>query len=509
MIPTRERLQKEIFTQIEGNNDTSHMMNCLLLVLLVIGVATIYGAPPPPSSSVIQTVASFNRIEFNFPSPQLEQEYIQNKHYINCTIAGIKLDSRNNIYVSIPRWKHNVPITLARLNTTTNKFDPFPSYEWNSNTNNVTHGLQSVLGFEIDSMDRMWILDQGKMYGDEAQKGSIKLIIYDLRKNQVVYQYHFTEEEAPLKNSFLNDIVVSTADNVAYISDSGISMDPDIPMSPAIIYFDIGDEIVKRMLVDTPPTQANVNVTFSVNGKECLGRGNPMRTGADGIALTCDGQRLYWTPLTSRTLYAIDTDVLQMYDEDDKIVVNAVIDLGEKISTSDGLACTSRQNLLITALETDSIYQVSEKTLEPYVSQSEFEKRTKVLPRDKLANMLTEVANNSMIQQNTKMLWPDTIAIGNDNYMYFVSNNLCAFLTDDIDFESGPNFFIYRVYTADKSRSYVYGCEYEKTQLRAIEWILIIAGGVTYVTALTALLIYTVRNTRIQLKKEEEELYSR
>jgi sugar lactone lactonase YvrE len=33
-----------------------------------------------------------------------------------------------------------------------------------------------------------------------------------------------------------------------------------------------------------------------------------MLTGADGIALSCDMKRLYWTPLTSRKLYGIETD---------------------------------------------------------------------------------------------------------------------------------------------------------------------------------------------------------
>lgn len=40
-------------------------------------------------------------------------------------------------------------------------FDPFPS--WAANTEGDPNALQSVLGFEIDPEDRIWILDQVRM----------------------------------------------------------------------------------------------------------------------------------------------------------------------------------------------------------------------------------------------------------------------------------------------------------------------------------------------------------
>lgn len=447
----------------------------------------------------VETVASMVRIEFNFPTEQQEQEYINSKHYRNCTIAGIKLDSKNNIYVSLPRWKQNCPVTLAKFNVTNGKLDAFPSWEWNTRLENVTDGLQSVLGFEIDAQDRMWILDQGKMFGQAAQNGSIKLLVWDLKNNDLFYRYQFTEHEAPLRTSFLNGIVVSS-DNIAYISDSGLSVDPNEPMNPALIYFDVADSIIKRLLARTISTLPDTNVTFSVNGKECFGPGNPMLTGVDGVALTCDGQRLYWTPLTSRNLYAIDTDILQMYNEDDSLIEKAVIDLGEKTSVSDGLACTSRHELLITALENDTIYQVNENVLAPYVAESENAKITKRLPPGQLAKLMSPIANDSMIiPQLAKMIWPDTIGISSDHYMYFVTNDLCAFLTDSMNFEGNvPNFYIYRVKLLDRSKSYVFGCEYEKTQLGFIEWFLIVAGAMLYTVTLVAILIYTIRKTRKQ-----------
>jgi hypothetical protein len=42
----------------------------------------------------------------------------------------------------------------------------------------------------------------------EALPGSIKLLVYDIATETLVYNYTFTAEEAPLGSSFLNDIVL-------------------------------------------------------------------------------------------------------------------------------------------------------------------------------------------------------------------------------------------------------------------------------------------------------------
>lgn len=62
---------------------------------------------------------SFKFLNYSFDKPEQYQKYISNKHYMNCTIAGIKVDQNENIFLSIPRWKENVPATFVRLNTTT------------------------------------------------------------------------------------------------------------------------------------------------------------------------------------------------------------------------------------------------------------------------------------------------------------------------------------------------------------------------------------------------------
>ena len=51
---------------------------------------------------------------------------------------------------------------------------------------------------------------------------------------------------------------------------------------------------------------------FEIAGKK-IWKDRPMRTGADGIALSADRKTLYWSALTARHLYGIDTSYLRDY----------------------------------------------------------------------------------------------------------------------------------------------------------------------------------------------------
>jgi hypothetical protein len=48
-----------------------------------------------------------------------------------------------------------------------------------------------------------------------------KLFIWDLRNNSLVHMYAFPDSVASYNASFLNDLVIDTERNVAYIADAG------------------------------------------------------------------------------------------------------------------------------------------------------------------------------------------------------------------------------------------------------------------------------------------------
>jgi hypothetical protein len=71
----------------------------------------------------LELVNSWKYLNFDFRTEAERTNYNTKQYFKNCTIAGIKLDSSGNIYVSIPRWRANVPVTLAKVNNETNTLE--------------------------------------------------------------------------------------------------------------------------------------------------------------------------------------------------------------------------------------------------------------------------------------------------------------------------------------------------------------------------------------------------
>ena len=152
----------------------------------------------------LEIVANFTIINFKLKSGEI-------KNCSTCMPAGIKLSSNGTIFCSFPRWYDNVIATFGKYNPKENSFEPWPSLEENQKYKNKdSSGINSVLGFEIDSDDNLYILDQGKIDNKKAKSGSIKLIHYSLKTGKKIKDYVFKESIADLDNSFLNDIVIDT-----------------------------------------------------------------------------------------------------------------------------------------------------------------------------------------------------------------------------------------------------------------------------------------------------------
>lgn len=65
---------------------------------------------------------SFKFLNYSFETPEQYKNYMDHKHFMNCTIAGIKVAKDESIFLSIPRWKDNVPATFVKLNPKTKYF---------------------------------------------------------------------------------------------------------------------------------------------------------------------------------------------------------------------------------------------------------------------------------------------------------------------------------------------------------------------------------------------------
>jgi sugar lactone lactonase YvrE len=123
------------------------------------------------------------------------------------------------------------------------------------------------------------------------------------------------------------------------------------------------------------------------------GKPQPFNVAADGIALSPDGETLYFCALSSRTLYAVPTRLLRDPDATDADIAQAVRNLGEK-GASDGLEADAKGNV--------------------YGGDYEHDALRKLAPGGRWTT----------IAQGPDMSWPDTLSVGPDGYLYVIANQL-------------------------------------------------------------------------------------
>jgi sugar lactone lactonase YvrE len=171
----------------------------------------------------------------------------------------------------------------------------------------------------------------------------------------------------------------------AYLTDSGMG---------AIIVVDIATGGARRLLADDPRTQPEPDVKVHADGKELkMPDGRGLKVGADGIAISPDGEYLYWQVLTGRMLYRIATRFL----DDEKIAPDEVrmqVETVGQTNVADGLWIDPEGSFFITAPEENAV---------------------KTLGADgKLINLV----------QDSRLRWPDSFAQDAEGALYVTSSHI-------------------------------------------------------------------------------------
>jgi sugar lactone lactonase YvrE len=361
----------------------------------------------------LEVVAEWDKVVYDLGDATAEKEYIDKETYKKVLMQGVKSDSQGNLYVSTARWGGpEVPATLSKLVKKNGKWalQPYPSKDMNQAGN--PKALQAVLGFEIDKNDIMYILDQGHIAGQPSAPGAEKIILWDIKKNREIQRYEFSDVDSDKKCSFLNDVAIDLDNNFVYITDSGIFCDP---LKGGLIAYDIKNNRARRVLDATVFTNDEVGFTFRIDNRPVLKK-SPMRTGADGIALSGDRKTLYWTNLTGNRLYGIDTSLLRDFSASESKIRTAVRLIQNLPSNTDGMT-SDRKNLYLTALQLNCVMRRNEKTGE-------------------LVNHIC----------HPEMVWPDTLSIGPGGSLYILSNHLHLWVDGDMNFNDPPvpNFRIWK-----------------------------------------------------------------
>lgn len=308
--------------------------------------------------------------------------------------TGVTVSQTGRIFVNFPKWGDRVEYTVAEVRN--GQTVAYPNPEMNRpNPSDPSKSLISVQSVVVDPRDRLWILDTGSVNFAPAPPGGAKLVGVDLKQNRIFKTIVFPQNVA-LPTTYLNDVRFDLRRGkagMAFITDSS-DKGPN-----GIIVVDLDSGRSWRRLNDRPSTKAVPNFLPSVEGMPIMNRQpgqppSPIKIGADGIAISADGKQLFYCPLAGRRLYSVDVDALAAEQLSDEEVAKTVVDLGEKGGASDGLESDAQNRLYLTNYEQNAIQRrLPDGTIE-------------------------------LLVHDPRVLWPDTLSVASDGYLYFTANQL-------------------------------------------------------------------------------------
>lgn len=373
--------------------------------------------------------------------------------------TGVTVSRGNRIFVNFPRWGDDVPFTVAELvhgkavaypeagiNNWPGRKSPDPAH-YNDQAQNETHfvSVQSVVmdpsGGSDGKSGRLWVLDTGSPLLKNAVPGGPKLVAIDLATNHVVKRILLPPSIAG-PTSYLNDIRFdlragtkpATPDaphGIAYITDSSekgptgfivvdlatgeawrkLDNDRSVKPEPGFLMFALG-----RPLYKTEPGQPAKPGTFA----------------NDSLAISADGSRVFFCPVSATKLYSVPSAALRDRSLSATAVAQQVTLVSGKES-SDGLESDAAGNVYSTAPASGSILKLSPDASVGASSIAGF------APESTGWRVTTLV-------HDPRLLWPDTMSLSDDGYLYVTANQLYnqPSMHDGTDLRKKP-YVLYRV----------------------------------------------------------------
>jgi sugar lactone lactonase YvrE len=332
--------------------------------------------------------------------------------------TGVTVSRTNRIFVNFPRWGDDVAFTVAEL--VHGKTVAYPNAEvndwlgrkagdptqYNDRAANETH-LVSVQSVVVDPADRLWVLDTGSPLLKNALPGGPKLVAIDLATNRIVKRILLPASIAG-KTSYLNDVrfdlrtgTPAGADGIhgiAYITDSS-------EKGPTgFVIVDLASGQAWRKLDDTASVKPEPGFLMFAEGRPLYKTepGKPIKPGIfanDSLAISADGSHLFYCPVSSSKLYSVPTAALR----DRKLSAEATaaqVTMVTGKESSDGLESDAAGNVYSTAPASGSILKISPNAA--FASGVE----------------VTTLAHDPWL------LWPDTMSLSEDGYLYVTANQL-------------------------------------------------------------------------------------
>jgi sugar lactone lactonase YvrE len=256
----------------------------------------------------------------------------------------------------------------------------------------------------VDDENYLWVVDPACPYMEQVYDNSFKLVKFNLETNSIEEVYRF--EGILSDKSYINDVRVDTRRRTAYLTNSN---------EGGIIVIDLETGIIRELLRDHFSVKHDASFKLIVDGKEFKKNGKPVHLQSDGIALTPDGEWLYYKPLTDNKLYRIRTESLLNEELPEDKLAAGVEHVGT-FTVTDGVIFDKNDNL--------------------YLGDYQNYKMVKLTPAKTTEDLVAD----------ERLIWPDSYSISEDGYLYIS----CSQINKQPDYNEGENkrttpYAIYRM----------------------------------------------------------------
>jgi len=217
---------------------------------------------------------------------------------------------------------------------------PFPSLD-------LQPKFVGAMGITVDRQGRMWIVKPGALAGKPTE-----LLAVDINTGALLLEHIFSEDEA----GFAQDMRVSPDGRTVYLADTGL-----FRFSEAnLIVFNVETQRARTVLKGHPTVSPQNWVLRKTNGdpyKLAFGL-LTFAVGVDGVALTSDGEWLYYATMSHDSAYRIPTAALLDETMTDVALAKEIEFIGKK-PMSDGIELLPDNTLLITDVENGGLAALS------------------------------------------------------------------------------------------------------------------------------------------------------
>lgn len=242
--------------------------------------------------------------------------------------------------------------------------------------------FRDVLSLRIDRQNRLWTLDNG-FHGTHPGR----LLAFDLASGTVVHEFVFPRDIAGV-GSHLNDFQVSADGRFIYIAEASI-----FGLTPALIVYDVAQQKARRLLQEHASVMPENHIPV-VQGRLMRALGVfSIRPGVDSIALSRDGEWLYFAAVNASHMYRVRSADLRNEALSTDELAAKVETFADK-TMSDGLSSDDAGNVVISDPEHSAVLLLKpDRTLQ------------------------------TLIKTET-LRWPDGFSFGPDGWLYVTGSSL-------------------------------------------------------------------------------------